>query len=206
MNKTIHSNVIDPQKSYTFHDYFKLNPPIDELIQYFGYQHQVQNYQLPQTEIDENYFASLHQELSEILLYVDLNNETARREALIAPVIFNLARYLKMKVRIEYALNVTEQLRGKLDYLLRTDTSFLVVEAKDENLERGFIQLAAELIALDQWQEHECPLLYGAVSIGRMWQFGVLERDNKRIIQDLNMFRVPADLSPLLQVLAAILR
>jgi len=199
------SSVIDPKKSYTFHDYFKLNPPVDELIDYFGYHHQTQYYQLPQIDIDEDYFASLQNDLHETLLYVDLTSETARREALIAPVILKLARYLKIKVRIEYALNVTIQLRGKLDYLLRTDTNFLVVEAKDENLRRGFTQLSAELIALDQWQEETVPLLYGAVSIGSLWQFGVLERDTKRVIQDLNTFQVPADLNTLLRILAAIL-
>jgi len=204
MNTSILS-VIAPKKSYKFHDYFKLNPPVDELIDYFGYQHQTQYYQLPQTEIDEEYFSSLQNDLRETLLYVNLNSETARREVLISPVIIKMARYLKIKVRIEYALNVTNQLRGKLDYLLKTETNFLVVEAKDENLERGFIQLAVELIALDQWQEDAVPILYGAVSIGSFWQFGVLERETKRIIQDLNTFQVPADLNTLLRTLAAIL-
>lgn len=72
-------SVIDPEKSYTFSDYFKLNPPVDELAKYFGYHHQVQSYQLPHKAADENYFAPLHQELNEILLYVDLTSEVARR-------------------------------------------------------------------------------------------------------------------------------
>ena len=93
-----------------------------------------------------------------------------------------------------------------LDYLLQNSGNFLVVEAKDENLQRGFTQLAVELIALDQWQENPNPLVYGAVSIGNVWQFGVLDREMKTITQDINLFRVPADLHTLLQVLTAILK
>jgi hypothetical protein len=205
MSTTVRPSIIDPQKSYTFSDYFKLNPPVDELLRYFGYQHQIQSYQLPHKAIDSSYFTSLQQELTETLLYVDLSSEVARREVLIAPVLFHVARYLKVKIRIEYYLTVNHQLNGTLDYLLQNSGNFLVVEAKDENLQRGFTQLAAELIALDQWQEHSSSFLYGAVSIGNVWQFGVLERAEKTIIQDLNLFRVPADLQGLLQTLIAIL-
>ncbi|MEM7539640.1 MAG: hypothetical protein AAF639_46220, partial [Chloroflexota bacterium] len=95
MSQTIRPSIIDPNKSYTFSDYFKLNPPIDEFAQYFGYQYQTQNYQLPQTTIDEAYFASLHQDLNEIFLYVQFTSETARREMLIAPVLLKVVRYLK---------------------------------------------------------------------------------------------------------------
>ena len=80
-----------------------------------------------------------------------------------------------------------------------------VYEAKDERLRRGFIQLSTELIAMDQWQIDESPLFYGAVSVGDVWQFGVLDRETKMIFHDINLFRVPADLNGLLRVLMAIL-
>ena len=198
-------SVIDPRKSYTFSDYFHLNPPVDELVAYFGYTHQVQAYPLPKKPVDTHFFASLHQELDDFLLYVDLTSEIARRETLIAPVLLNVARYLKVKVKIEYYLTVTEQLKGTLDYFLQNHDHFLLVEAKDENLQRGFTQLAAQLIALDQWLEPGSDTLYGAVSIGNVWQFGLLQRQSKQVIQDLNLFRVPADLDELLQILVAIL-
>ncbi|MEM7129020.1 MAG: hypothetical protein AAF702_21990 [Chloroflexota bacterium] len=197
--------VIDPNKSYTFSDYFKLNPRIGEFTKYFGYRHENQDYRLPQIDIDEGYFAPLQRELNEILLYVDLTSEIARREVLIAPVLLNIARYLKIKIYIEYYLDVSNQLRGTVDYYLENSGNFLVVEAKNESLERGFVQLAAELIALDQLQENTNSMLYGAVSVGRVWQFGILEPKTKTIIQDINLFQVPAELSQLLKVLAAIL-
>jgi len=198
-------SVIDPNKSYTFSDYFKLNPRIGEFTEYFGYSHENRNYKLPQATIDEDYFAPLQQELNEILLYVDLTSEIARREVLIAPVLLNIARYLKIKIFIEYYLDVTNQLRGTVDYYLQSSENFLVVEAKNESLERGFTQLAAELIALDQLQKDSSSPRFGAVSIGRIWQFGILEPDTKTIVQDINLFQVPSDLTKLLKVLAAIL-
>ena len=65
--------------------------------------------------------------------------------------------------------------------------------------------LAVELIALDQWTPSQQPLLHGAVSTGVIWQFGTLERQTKQITQNLNLYRVPADLEELLRILVAIL-
>ena len=81
----------------------------------------------------------------------------------------------------------------------------LVIEAKDENLERSFKQLAVELIAFDKGTEAEQNLLYGAVSIGKIWQFALLKRQDKKIKQDLNLYRVPNDLEDLMKILVAIL-
>ena len=49
-----------------------------------------------------------------------------------------------------YFLKVSEQLKGELDYFLRTQTQFLVIEAKNADLQRGFTQLGVELIAVEQ--------------------------------------------------------
>jgi hypothetical protein len=88
---------------------------------------------------------------------------------------------------------------------LQNDQTFLVVEAKNEDLERGFVQLAIEMIAIDQWIESEQPILYGAISTGNIWQFGQFNRQTRVVIQDLNLFRVPADLDDLLRILVKIL-
>ena len=47
--------------------------------------------------------------------------------------------------------------------------------------------------------------LYGAVSMGRIWQFAVLDRAHKKVIQDLELYRVPGDLEVLMSILVAIL-
>ncbi|MDM8564775.1 hypothetical protein QUF74_03900 [Candidatus Halobeggiatoa sp. HSG11] len=42
-------------------------------------------------------------------------------------------------------------------------------------LERGFNQLAAEMIALDQYETSQVPeILYGAITIGEVWRFSQL--------------------------------
>ncbi|MBC6420524.1 MAG: hypothetical protein GDA43_02445 [Hormoscilla sp. SP5CHS1] len=49
-------------------------------------------------------------------------------------------------------------------------------------------------------------MLTGAVSTGDIWQFGLCDRAQKKITQDLNLYRVPSDLEPLLRRIVAVLR
>lgn len=59
-----------------------------------------------------------------------------------------MARLCQCPIRLEYLLHVNNWLKGNLGYLLRSHPSFLVVEAKNDDLSRGFTQLAVEIIAL----------------------------------------------------------
>ena len=122
-----------------------------------------------------------------------------------APIITDLCHYTRSQLRIEYPLVVNDWLKGNLDYFVRTNNMFLVVEAKNDDLARGFTQLAAELIALDQWSNSEQSVLYGAVTTGDIWKFGQLHRAEKHIVQDINLYRVPADFEDLTRILVAIL-
>jgi hypothetical protein len=143
--------------------------------------------------------------LEESLPYISLTSEIARREFLIAPVLLEVVHYTQAKIRVEFPLEVTAQLKGTLDYYLQAKNNLVIVEAKNADLQRGLTQLAVELIALDQWIESNIERLYGAVSIGNIWQFGILERQPKHVTQDVNLYRVPADLEDLLKILVAIL-
>ena len=100
---------------------------------------------------------------------------------------------------------VTEQLKGSLDYYLYADQKLLVVEAKNADLARGFTQLAVELVAIDAWTDSQERNLQGAVSTGDIWQFGLLNRESKQITQDINLYRVLADIEDLLRIFVAIL-
>ncbi len=196
--------IIDPNRSYSFRDYFEMNVPIDELLAYFGYTRQVQACSLPKTARDITKFAMLKEELVENIIYVDLTGESARRETLIAPILLSLARDLKMKVHIEYPLYVTDQLKGKVDYYLQRNNNLLIIEAKHDDMTRGFTQLAVEMIALDQWLNQSDKPLYGIVTMGNAWQFAILDRVTKQICQDTDLYRVPADVEELLRILIAI--
>ncbi|MGB7442765.1 MAG: hypothetical protein WA919_17005 [Coleofasciculaceae cyanobacterium] len=81
----------------------------------------------------------------------------------------------------------------------------LVIESKNADLQRGFTQLAVELIAIEKAELVTTQKLYGAVSVGNIWQFAVLSCQDKQIVQDINLYRVPADLAELLQIIVGIL-
>lgn len=193
------------QAGLTFTDYFKLNLDIEEVLAFFGYSFQSANLTLPKSSDTIPWFTDLHDRIQASLPYISLTSEAARREFLIAPILIDLARYNHVKVKVEFPIEVSNQLKGTIDYFIQAKQNFLVIEAKNADLQRGFTQLSAELIALDQWMDEDTPVLYGAVSIGNVWQFGRLDRAEKHVQQDLNLYRVPTDLYDLLQILLAIL-
>ena len=106
---------------------------------------------------------------------------------MIAPVIREVCRTTQQRVRVEYPVVVSNWLRGTFDYYFQAN-NLLVIEAKRENLDNGFTQLAAELVALDQWTERKTTLFYGAVTTGQDWRFGIFYRQERRIIADLKLY------------------
>ncbi|MFP4438373.1 MAG: hypothetical protein ACLFVO_14100 [Chloroflexaceae bacterium] len=199
------TSLLESQPVTTFTDYFKLNIDIEDVLAFFGYTFQSAYADLPRTAQPLPWQAELRTRLETSLPYLSLTSEMARREFLIAPVLLDLARYMHVKIKVEFPLDVTDRLRGTLDYYLQGTQNLLVIEAKNADLQKGFTQLAVELIALDQWHAAQTGQLYGAVSIGNVWQFGVLDRSTRLITQDLSIYRVPADLPDLLQILVGIL-
>lgn len=197
--------IIQPDQSYTFADYFKLNFAPQDILAYFGVTLQRQSLTLPRYAGPLDRLTNLKTRIEESLPRLSLTSEMARREFLIAPVLTDVLHYTQSSLNVEYPVAVSNQLKGSLDYLLQNDATFLVIEAKNEDLERGFVQLAVELIALDQWIESDQAILSGAISTGNIWQFGQFNRQARHITQDLNLYRVPADLEDLLRTLVAIL-
>lgn len=196
------SKILAPNQSYTFSKIFELKPEIDDLVEEFGYNLIRQSLNLTKYEGKLDRLNQLEERIKETLPYVNLANETTRREILIAPIVTDLIHYTHAQLRIEYQLKVTEQLQGYLDYYLKTKTNLLVIEAKQEDMTNGFTQLAVELIALDNWEKSPSQSSFlGAVTTGLIWQFGVLKRQEKQIIQVLNSYRVPEDLEELMRIL-----
>lgn len=197
--------IIKPDQSYSFADYFKLNFASQDILAYFGVILQRQSLQFPRYDQTLDRLIDLKARIEESLPRISLTSEIARREFLIAPVLTDLLHYTQATLNIEYPVAVSNQLKGSLDYLLQNEQTFLIVEAKNEDLERGFVQLAIEMIAIDQWIESDQPIIYGAISTGNIWQFGKFNRQTRIVTQDLNLFRVPADLDDLLRILVKIL-
>jgi hypothetical protein len=139
------------------------------------------------------------------LQLIDLTTEVARREILISPILFEVCSLLNQKIKIEYPINASNWLRGNLDYLIPGEHQLLVIEAKQSDLSRGFVQLGAELIALDQWTNSEVPIVYGAVTTGDVWKFGYLDRPRQILYRDTNVYAVPANLELLVSMLLGII-
>jgi len=199
--------LLDPNRPYTFSEIGKLKAPTDELLAEYGYSLERTLLDLPQYQGELDRLQERRERIEEVLPYIDLTNEQSRREILIAPLMTDLIHYTRAQLRIEYVLKVSHQLQGELDYLLRTKTNLLVIEAKQEDLTNGFTQMAVELIALDQWEKstsvEQQPQLVGAVSTGTVWPFGILHRQRKLVTQELTLYRVPTDLEPLMRILVA---
>ncbi|MCP2730779.1 hypothetical protein [Limnofasciculus baicalensis] len=58
---------------------------------------------------------------------------------------------------------------------------------------------------MDKWTETETNILYGVVTTGTEWQFGRFDRTRRHITQDLKLYRIPEELTTLIQILLALL-
>jgi hypothetical protein len=197
--------ILKPGESYSFSKFFELSFDPEDILSELGYGLTRTALQIPQSSVSVPDPIPLQQSITQNLSFVDLTSETARREVIIAPILLELCRLTHSKLKIEYPIAVNDQLKGTLDYYLQSQQALLVVEAKNADLSRGFTQLAVELIALDQWTIVETPILYGAVTTGDIWKFGKLHRQERHIEQDINLYRVPADLGELMEILVGIL-
>jgi len=197
--------ILQSGQSYTFQHYFELPYEPDDILAELGYAFERRELVLTRYEGQLDRLEESQRRIRENLQYTSLTSEQARRELLVAPIMTDLCHYTRSQLRIEYPFVVNDWLKGSLDYFVRANNTFLVVEAKNDDLARGFTQLSAELIALDQGSDIEQSILYGAVTTGDIWKFGQLYRAEKRIVQDLNLYRVPADFEDLMRILVAVL-
>jgi hypothetical protein len=196
--------ILQEGATYSFRSYFELSHDIDEVLVEFGYSFKQSRLQLPRSQHPLEGLKELQQQIEATLPYVRLSSEQAKREILIAPVISRVAVLCKQILRIEYPLKINNWLQGNLDYLLQGKRSLVVVEAKRDDLTRGFTQLAVEMIALAMLEDTP-DLIYGVVTIGNLWIFGILERNLQTITQDIASFTLPDDLEELVKILVGIL-
>jgi hypothetical protein len=195
--------ILQEGASYTFRSYCEMNAEPEDILSDLGYQLLTARLVLPKTVTLLTWEKELQNRLERSLMVVTLTSEMARRETLVAPILLEIASHCKAQLRIEYPLSVNNWLKGNLDYLVRSTHSMVVIEAKKDDLTRGFTQLAAELIALAQLQELKS--IYGAVTIGDAWRFGYLDAVNKTITQDIALYRIPDDLAEVMNILVGIL-
>ena len=155
--------------------------------------------------MDLLFLENLSRVIEDAILHISLENEITRREFLIAPVVAEVRRLTNSKLRSEYWFEFNHQLKGSLDYFLRSERNLPVIGAKDADMTRGFAQLATEMIALDKADETDQKIIYGVITTGSVWQFGKLERSSKIIYQDVRNFDLTEDLEVLVRILVGIL-
>jgi hypothetical protein len=201
------ASILNPEQSYTFSNFFELRIDAIDLAEYFGYQFRRAPLNLKQYSQPVPKLQDLEEDILDTIPRLVRLNEQAKREGIIFPVIKFAVKTANALMRIEYPVKVSNQLQGTLDYLLSVSqlSQLLVIEAKQGDIDYGFSQLLAELIALDQWDRsptiEQQPQLIGAVTIGDLWRFGVLDRTDKTIVEDVIGYGVPTELEKLVRVL-----
>ncbi|MBE9066531.1 hypothetical protein IQ260_07685 [Leptolyngbya cf. ectocarpi LEGE 11479] len=198
--------ILDKTQSYTFSKYFELTADPEDVFAELGITLKKQVLRLPVVSESLDFLSSLEKRLLQTLQLVDLTSEMARRETLIAPVLLDVCAHAHQQLKIEYTVDVSKWLRGSFDYFIPGTQNLLIIEAKQADLARGFVQLGAELAALDQWTRSDSPLLYGAITTGDAWKFGCFERSSKTLLQDIRLYSVPSDLKQLVSILLGIIR
>lgn len=192
---------------YTFSEYFDLIAPAKDIIRELGYSFMIDILDLPIGEItDKKKISDLRLGYYKILRQVSLESEVAGRDFLIAPLLFEVVLFTDSRIDVEYPIYVNEKLNGILDYLIRAANRLIVIEAKKGDLDKGFNQLAAEMIALDQYEEEKTPIIYGAITVGDIWRFAILNHENKSLIRDAHSYSLPEDTEKIFSILIGIIR
>lgn len=204
------NRIVEENRAYTFADYFKLPYPTRDVVAEFGYTFKLEKLDLPTHQGDRANVERLRTAYYRKLPAISLNSEAAKREFLVSPLLLELLDYVEFAIDVEYPLYVSEQLKGTVDYWLYSSQALIVIEAKNADLDRGFTQLAVELIAVDRSlgseDEPERDRLYGAVTTGNLWQFGVLIRSEKKIAKQIDILPLPANLAEIFAILLGILQ
>lgn len=199
-------SIFKEDKKYTFSDYFLMTNPTDEIVGEFGYSFSFEVINLPKfSNYDQNIVNNLVATYYNILPKIIITSEIAKREFLIAPILLEIVKNTDIKINVEYPLDIDDKLSGFLDYLLCSKQDLIVIEAKKKDLDNGFNQLAVELIALDKYEDNEnIEILYGAITVGDIWKFGILDRKNKHIIKNIHSHTIPEDIEEVFSIIMGI--
>lgn len=188
-----------PKAVSSFDDYFETKVEPAAVLAGFGYSLDAQKLTLPRHESEMPWAQTLANEIERLIPRIALTSEMAKREFLIAPLLRQIALPFDATIHPEFSVEVSDTLKGSLDYNL------IVIKAKQGDMFRGFRQLAAEMVAVDQWMDSTAAQLYAAITIGDVWRFAVLDRGQKKLTQDINLYTVPAGIEALARALIGIL-
>jgi hypothetical protein len=113
-------------------------------------------------------------------------SEKVRSELIVAPLLFELRELLDRRVGLfsgtDFSIDTESGLNGICDFLLTRSTNELIIEApaiilieaKKGELNAGWGQCAAEMVAAQKFNRaggQEISTIYGSVTTGTQWQF-----------------------------------
>lgn len=122
----------------------------------------------------------------EIAYKAPASTEKAKSERLVSPILMEVVQWFEENVTLfsgeEININSNDDLAGPCDFFFGLyplspyiETPIIsIAEAKDEDLEWGVAQCAAQMYAahlLNQQEEKDLPILYGCATDGVEWQF-----------------------------------
>ena len=123
-------------------------------------------------------------------------SEKVRSELIVAPLLFELRELLNRQIGlfsgVDFTIDPELGLNGICDFLLTRSTSeltikapvIILIEAKKGELNAGWGQCAAEMIAAQKFNQangYEIADIYGSVTTGTQWQFLKLTGQNLTI-------------------------
>jgi hypothetical protein len=201
------TSIFSENKKYTFSDYFDMTASTEDIVTELGYQFSVEKLNLPtQNNYDSDIITKLNNNYNSIFAQINLSSELAKREFLIAPLLIALTQYSTTKINVEYPIYINEKLSGSLDYLLKTSQEIIIIEAKRKDIDSGFNQLAAQLIAMDNYEDNaSIDTVYGAITLGDVWKFALLNRVTKTIKKDIYSYTIPHNTDEIFAILMGIL-
>ncbi len=121
-----------------------------------------------------------------------MTNEKAKAERVISPILTEVFEHYKNKISFfsgeAININAKDNLSGECDFFFSLHPPKLYIdapiislaEAKDEDMEWGIAQCAAQMYGAKLFNENEnkpMPFIYGCATTGTDWQFMRLEND-----------------------------
>ena len=144
------------------------------------------------------------QETLEIARIMPLMSGKSKSERVISPILMELAKHYKTEITLfsgeDLILRPEDDLSGECDFFfsLHPPKPYIdlpiisLVEAKNEDLEWGLGQCAAQVYGAylyNQQEDNNMPILYGCTTTGSDWQFFKLENGvfyiHSKIMTDL---------------------
>ena len=123
--------------------------------------------------------------------HMDITSEAARQETRIYPILREVFRHhadrLSLFSHKALSVNGDSELSGTPDYLVSQRSPLgrtiigkplvVVIEAKQDDFIGGWGQCLAEMVAAQHYNGQAETPVYGIVTNGETWEFGLLQRD-----------------------------